>query len=260
MKHTRNFNVSIIDTPDYVITKHYVNEVKMPVYSGLKAIRGTSPNRLKSLLSSQKRTKDAIFGYTLSNPWELWGTLTLNKVKIDRYNIDTITAKITKWFQNQKRNFPDLQWLIVPEQHKDGAYHFHLLLSGLPVRELVWHKQYEKTKRDMYNWVVYEQTFGFNSFIDIRHISYQDKYKISCYLTKYITKQLCSELDKKRYWSSKGLSKPKRTNTAISNEERKTLLKVNLHDIGIISQNEYVMRDLETNKPVNIVNTTVICK
>lgn len=84
-----------------------------------------------SLRASMRRSKKQIYYLARSNVWEWFVTLTLDGKKIDRYDFENASKKVRKWFENiKRRKAPDLYYLIVPEQHKDGAWHFHGLLGG----------------------------------------------------------------------------------------------------------------------------------
>ena len=257
IKQNRRFNVSVIKTKEVIITKLFENHVRPPENYGYRGKRGQAKNKDKSIYTSMQRAKKKIFGYTLANDWDLWGTLTLDKIKIDRYDLDLIQTKLNKYLQNTKRRkYPNLAWLIVPEQHKDGAWHFHLLLNGLPFEELRYiNKTYKNTERKMYNWIDYETKFGFNSFIDVSTVSIEEKYKISNYLTKYITKAFCeARYNKKKYWSSKGLAEPNKYNTLLNYEEYKKALNIdNIHSNDIIHQSEYYVKDRLTGEIINKV-------
>jgi hypothetical protein len=57
--------------------------------------------------------------------------LTLDQKKHNRY-VDHFTD-VTHWFRNLRvRQYPALEYALVPEKHRDGAWHYHGLLSGVP--------------------------------------------------------------------------------------------------------------------------------
>ena len=91
---------------------------------------------------SIKRTKKKVYDYAKSNEWEWFVTFTFSPDKVNRYDYDECTKYLSKWFNNLKRSSPALSYLVVPEQHKDGAYHFHGLFSGINERQIVWTGKY----------------------------------------------------------------------------------------------------------------------
>lgn len=254
------YNCTIVETEKYKITKVYERPLVIPKSKGVRGIRGKAINPEKSVYNSIRRAKKAIYEYAIANDWDYWATLTLDKVKINRYSLDIIQKKLTQYLDNTRRKkYNDMKWLIVPELHKDGAWHFHLLLYGLPESELRDSgKIYKDTGRKIYNWIDYENKFGWNTLIDIRNISPEEMYKIACYLTKYMTKAIgILRMNKKKYWSSKGLRRPNKTNTLISYEVYKSFMVEELRggegSLYIISHNEYCYKDRSTGEVYNTV-------
>lgn len=95
----------------------------------------------------------------------------------------------------------DIQYILIPEQHKDGAWHMHGLINGLPLNQLV------KNDNGYLEWPKYSKRFGYMSLGEIK-----DKLAVSKYITKYITKNMynecgVSERNKKTYYASRGLKK-----------------------------------------------------
>lgn len=168
-------------------------------------------------VSNLNRAKDNIYKLALANKFDYFANITFND-SVDRYDYTKIVAKMSKFLNNYKsRKNPNLQYLIVPEKHKDGAYHFHGLFSGIEPSELEhavnnklgskyyglkMYVDYKTKERPIYNWKSY--TCGFSQLTEI-----MDNEKACAYITKYITKELVeSTKGKKRYWYSKGLKKP----------------------------------------------------
>ena len=85
------------------------------------------------LENSLARSRSAVWELALCNPWEWFVTLTLNPAKRDRYDLRTSYGQLSKFFNNyNSRTDAALKYLLIPEPHRDGAWHFHGLLSGLP--------------------------------------------------------------------------------------------------------------------------------
>lgn len=84
------------------------------------------------LYSSLSRSKKTVREYAMCNVWEWFGTLTFDKEKIDRFNFDECSKKVRKFFNNLLKDYKTFRYLAIPEQHKNGAWHFHVLFSGLP--------------------------------------------------------------------------------------------------------------------------------
>lgn len=256
----KQINLTMIETDNYSIFRYYDKPIKVPYNNGETGKRGQAKDPLKSLYSAVNRAKKAIFGYVIANEWDLWGTFTLDGKKVDRYNLDETQKKLTVYLMNKRaRDYQALRWLIVPERHKDGAWHFHLLLSGLPDNELRdTGIIYGATGRRIYNWVDYEEKFGFNAFIDIRGVSLDEMYRIANYLTKYMTKDLGAvRYNKKKYWVSRGLKKPNKSNTLVNYSEYLNLLNILDDSNDIIRESQYYIKDRETGEICNMVTETV---
>ncbi len=143
---------------------------------------------------SERRSKQSIYEIARANEWNYFVTFTMSE---DRYDYDICKDRLRKFLNNFKyRIANDLEYLIVPEQHRDGAWHFHGLLQGdlSPYLSDTWHKgRYELT--------------GYNlGKCEIEKV--KDTHRIASYITKYITKDLANTVkNKRRYFYSKGLKK-----------------------------------------------------
>lgn len=155
---------------------------------------------------SYSRTIRKIYDIARSDSWDWFVTLTFNGDKIDRYDYVVVGKKLSDWLSNLRRQNPDLKYLVVPEQHEDGAYHFHGLFKNVSESEFVFsgcisRKNYELNK--VYNWSTYK--WGFTTATKVKDTS-----RASSYLCKYITKELCiMTKGRKRYWASRNVKLPK---------------------------------------------------
>lgn len=97
---------------------------------------GTTESRrrdLENLRRSIRRARVKVRDYALSTDMKYFVTFTLDELKIDRRDIHVITKKLNKWLNNMVGRY-GLTYVMVPELHKDGAVHFHgLLTDALPV-------------------------------------------------------------------------------------------------------------------------------
>lgn len=169
------------------------------------------------LAASMSRTKRRIFEIAACNPWQWFFTGTLDGEKVDRNSLDSTYKRISQYFRDFRKihSGSPLRYLIIPEQHKDGAWHFHGLIDGLSVDELhkftldeVLPDRIRKTiseGTEVYTWCGYAERFGYSTLTAVR-----DEKAVSRYVTKYITKDLLNrhEQGKKLYYSSRGLNKP----------------------------------------------------
>lgn len=227
------YNVKIITYPD--LTKQYriyhntigTDDLSIPVRPHKKGERNPFDGKVcKEILVdikdyknhvddvSLKRTKKKVYDYAKSNEWEWFVTFTFSPDKVNRYDYDECTKYLSKWFNNLKRSSPALSYLVVPEQHKDGAYHFHGLFSGINERQIVWTGKYVikrvrglrskfvRTKEKIYKIGSYK--LGWMTATRVREME-----KVTSYITKYITKDMLNGLHgRKRYWCSRNLVLP----------------------------------------------------
>ena len=82
-----------------------------------------------ALLRSIRRARAQVRDIALCTPFVYFVTLTLDKSKVDRYDMAAITRKLRVWCDNQVRR-KGLAYVLVPERHKDGAIHFHGFFNG----------------------------------------------------------------------------------------------------------------------------------
>jgi len=165
-----------------------------------KQIKG-DPDPQRSKKSSYNRTKNSVYDYARANTWDYFLTFTFDPDKVDRYSYEETSNKMSRWFRNMKqRKAPDIKYIAVPEQHKDGAYHFHALVSNIGEISLT-----DSTKRTKNGDIIYNCDnfkYGYTTATTVK-----DSLRASNYITKYITKEMCQEQNRKRYWNSRNLSK-----------------------------------------------------
>lgn len=175
-------------------------------------------NRVKaherSMYSSVNRSVNSIYEIARSNKWEYFLTLTFNPDKVDSTDYDCVVKKLSMWINNFKKKYaPNLKYLIVPELHKSGRYHFHGLLADIGNAELIDSGKKDKDNEVIYNLGNYK--LGFTTCTRIKDLD-----RVSKYIGKYITKDLCCvTFGKKRYWNSKNLDKPTVKKYIMSHEE-----------------------------------------
>lgn len=155
------------------------------------------------------RARSMVLQYALCNPWELFFTGTLDKAKYDRYDLDTYMADLSQWIRDKRKAYGvKFQVLLVPEQHKDGAWHVHGLVHDLLVsatEQFDGGTPRELRDHDYINWPDYQAKFGFCSLALIR-----DPVATAFYISKYVSKDLSrrsGDLGKHLYFHSRPLKK-----------------------------------------------------
>lgn len=163
-------------------------------------------NKLDSNFS---RARSMVLQYALCNPWDYFFTGTLDRTKYNRYNLDCFASALTQFVRDKRKKYDaKFQYLFVPEQHQDGAWHMHGLIYGLPANAL--QRFSPPAPKDLIdggflNWPDYQAKFGFCSLAPIR-----DPVATAYYITKYVSKDLArrsGDLGKHLYFHSRPLKK-----------------------------------------------------
>lgn len=216
---------------DYYNIKQYNHNMykltysKMPIkrkgydLGDIKKVR-RDVNDIK-LSNNVVRAKMKVFEYSMCNTFDDFVTLTLNQEKYDRHNLSKYIKDLGQFIRNYRRDYNvNIQYLLIPEQHKNGAWHMHGLFKGIPLEHLTKFKVTDnipqKLKnlilagRYIYNWQAYGVKFG---WVTVEKIISQER--VSKYITKYIKKsfdmgQGVTEKNKRLYYPSKGLLLPER--------------------------------------------------
>lgn len=234
------YNVKVIMYPDL---SRQIRVYSHPVYEGEKKKPRPSPVELdpfndlpvrdideveRSILVSRKRTIDKIYMYARSNTWDWFVTFTFSPDRVNRYDYDDCSKKISKWLKNMKLRYcPDMKYIVVPELHKDGAYHFHGLFAdcdGLDIRDSGKKviRKYQKGSRTCFKktdtpiYILGRYHLGWTTATAVRSND-----RVVKYITKYISKDLVSSVKgKKRYWVSRNLDIPLEETGLLGSDER----------------------------------------
>ena len=166
------------------------------------------------LESNISRARARIFEYAICNDWQWFSTFTLDKNKYNRYDLEKFRKDFSQFIRNYNRlNGTKIKYVLIPETHKDGAWHMHGFLMGLPVEHLRLFKLKEKLPdyiRDklkqgqaVYDWLSYREKFGYTDIEPIRNPEACSKY-----VTKYVSKSLAQDIQEvgaHLYYCSQGL-------------------------------------------------------
>ena len=174
----------------------------------------------RKLEQSIARAKRTIMEKALCNDWDFFFTGTVNPEKLDGFDLDELHKELTKFFSYKNQKHGKVDFLIVPERHKSGQWHFHGLLRGVLPSDIVDFKFLYRQKYDRlpnyilkkihnnepcYEYTKYAEKFGFCNLEPIK--SHE---AVSKYITKYCNKELASradEIGKHLYFCSRGLKK-----------------------------------------------------
>lgn len=182
----------------------------------------------KKLMNNISRSRAKVFEYALCNDFDYFVTLTLDPEKCNRYDLSKYIKDLSQMIRNYRRDYGvNIQYLLIPEQHQDGAWHMHGLLKGLPLDHL------RINDNGYYEWEKYTKRFGYMSIGII-----ENKLAVSKYITKYITKSIYDERgvierNKKLYYASRGLKTARKIKEGI-------LSVIDNESIPWTYENEYI--------------------
>lgn len=149
--------------------------------------------------SSLSRARSRIYELAACNEFEFFCTFTIDGERFDRYDLSTFRKSFAHFIRNENaRRLGDdkIRYLVIPEQHKDGAWHMHGLLSGLS-------GQLVKNKHGYMDWPRYAEKYGFFNCSRIK-----DRQATAGYMVKYITKDIAATTraaGEHLYFASQGL-------------------------------------------------------
>jgi hypothetical protein len=192
----------------------------------LKQDRNINDQKLDNHIS---RAKSKIFEYASCNDFDYFITLTLDKDKYDRHDLAKYIKDLGQFIRNQTKKFgTKMEYLLIPEPHKDKAWHMHGLIKGISQDQLKLFTLDDvipynllnliKQGHEIYNWTGYANKFGWCTLEKVK-----SREAIAKYVTKYISKSLSVDLErekeKKLYYVSRGLKVSQKVKQGTLNHE-----------------------------------------
>lgn len=150
---------------------------------------------------SMRRARAQLRRLALANQFEYFVTLTLDPERIDRYDGAAVTKALSRWCDNMVRRH-GLRYILVPERHKDGAFHFHGFFAGDGLQAV--DSGVEWDGRAVYN--LPQWTLGFTTAQRL----YGEYSAAVGYCCKYIGKQEGERPLGRWYYSGGSLAKPEK--------------------------------------------------
>lgn len=163
------------------------------------------PDAVRNARKSVKRMKS----YALNHEWSYFFTQTFSAALVSgrgflsRYDLRIIAAwrrdleRLRRLYL--RRGWGRLEYLTVPELHKDGAVHIHFLVSGLDGRALVpslypsGAVRVDRAGRPQWRWADLSNHWGFCDGSEVGDVE-----MVARYVSKYISKSF----DASRSWGS----------------------------------------------------------
>lgn len=167
--------------------------------------KGEAIDPERSKLNSLCRARTAVRDIALCNNFEYFFTFTLSAEFVNRYDPIEVGRKLQTFLRNvsYRKGF---QYVCVPENHKDGAIHFHGLCNLGTVqieRALNYHTDFPlSTNRGQPVFNMIDWKLGYSTCIPL-----DENYEVACnYIVKYLSKG-CDKILGKWYLASRNLVK-----------------------------------------------------
>lgn len=199
---------TLVPFPEYA-PDEFMTDEELREYVAKEIEKERKKNEARYKYNHLTRSKKAIYEISKANKWDLFVTFTVAD-KERRYDLDEVKKmvhkKINKLRERKKLTFG---YLLIPEQHKDGAWHLHGLfndLEGLTITKARSAKTNRLLKTENG-----EQVYNIQEFASIGHNTatfVEDTVAVAKYITKYITKEMEWHYpNKRKYLCSKGLNR-----------------------------------------------------
>lgn len=187
---------------DHTLRVSYIRACRKAGFEPIEDTPKKGTVNSEKLSNNLVRAKSTVRELVLCNPWDYWCTFTVSPDRYDRYDLKAYFKAFGEFIHNYNRRCSEdekVKYLLVPEQHKDGAWHLHGFIKGIRKKDL-YTNQY-----GYLTWKQYEEKFGYISMSEIKDID-----RASSYIMKYMTKEITSAalaLNAHSFYSSKGLQR-----------------------------------------------------
>lgn len=157
-----------------------------------------------NLKHTARRARQTLYDICKCNDFQFFVTFTYDPEKKERLNDEVTRRTFSVWANNMRRYYPNMYYIAVPEYHKKGGIHYHMLVGGIKWEDLkpkFW--KLDKNGTPVYN--VTAWTWGYSTVTRIKNGE-----AAKHYVCKYITKQHFDErfFGKRRFHTSHNIVRP----------------------------------------------------
>ena len=176
----------------------------------------TEKHTEKRFEAAVSRAKARIFELAMCNEFTFFCTFTQDEKMRNRFDLAAFRKDLAQLIRNINRGRAEnekIKYLLIPEKHKNGAWHMHGLMMNLGEKDLRAFTLKERLPKKIraqiekgvavYDFTRYRRAFGFFTCTEIAN-----KTAVSKYITKYISKDLSAtarESGQHLFFASQGL-------------------------------------------------------
>lgn len=157
-----------------------------------------------------RRARQVLYDICKCNDFLYFVTLTFSPDEVARLDDKLVKRKFSQWANYIRKKFPTMYYVAVPEYHKKGGLHFHLLVGGVTMEELqavpaLTKKGRLKYKHGKQIFNITAWRLGFSTLSCLENVE-----AAKHYVCKYITKQHYDGrfFRKRRYYCSANVARP----------------------------------------------------
>ncbi len=217
-----------------------------------------------SVSNCSKRAQDNYYGIALSNKWKYFATFTIAPQYCDRYNDYEVKELWRLSRMSLTKKYLDLQYLCVPERHKDGALHFHALLNteyDIPLKPYIENGIQQVTSTGALLYLFDSWKYSISTLAVIPPEDNQSA--VINYLIAYTTKQSNLGWGQRRFFASRNLlRKTKLTDYTTTPEDIADMYDLELYKIikgkGVVFRNFNIDPNRDNKKSSTEFNGSVI--
>ncbi len=209
---------------------------------------------IQNVCRSAHRSRQALYDICRCNEFKFFVTFTNDPEKIDRNNDKLVKRKFTQWANDIRKKFPNMYYVAVPEYHKKGALHFHLLIGGVTFEELgcvpaLTKRGRLKFKNGKQIFNVTAWKWGFSTLSIIENVEASKHY-----ICKYISKQHFDGrfFNKRRYYASHNIKRPLIEKRCVKPEDCLNGIDDNVYLVEYLNpEKQYLVLSYDGNGIVN---------
>lgn len=166
--------------------------------------------RLENAVRSMNRAKNNLMDILKCNEFNFFVTLTFDNKKIERLDDNRTRKTFTQWISNISRDLPELRYVAVPEYHKKGGLHYHLLVGGVSADDLGLVDSGKRVKTGRCKGQIIYNVSRWNKKGFSTATKILDTNAVKFYLSKYLTKGKIDPrfFGKKRFYVSRNIKRP----------------------------------------------------